>query len=56
LPARGEHGVSGLNHGHFERYLTDGPDGVAPATALKIERLMRASERQRGVPLMMEVE
>jgi NAD+ synthase len=56
LPAGGERGESGLTHGDFERYLTDGPDGVAPATALKIERLMRASERQRGAPLMMEVE
>lgn len=51
-----DYGAIGLTHGDLERYLADGPDGVAPATALKIERLMRASERRRGAPLMMELE
>jgi NAD+ synthase len=44
----------GLAHRDLERYLADGPDGVAPAAALKIERLMRAAERRGGPPLMME--
>ena len=51
-----DYGATGLTHGDLERYLADGPDGVAPATALKIERLMRAGERRRGPPLMMEPE
>jgi NAD+ synthase len=38
----------GLTHQHLERYLADGPDAVAPAVALKIERLMRESERKRA--------
>ena len=45
-----DYGATGLTHGDLERYLADGPDGVAPATALKIERLMRAGERRRGAP------
>ena len=32
----------------LERYQADGPDGVAPAVALRIERLMRESERKRA--------
>src|SRR5688500_6540303 len=57
-PSTGEldYSATGLTHADLERYLADGPDGVAPATALKIERLMRASERRRGAPLMMEGE
>lgn len=46
-------GDGGLAHRDLERYLADGPDGVAPAAALKIERLMRAAERRGGPPLMM---
>lgn len=45
--------VTGLTHADLERYLADGPDGVAPAVALKIERLMRASERRGAAPQMM---
>lgn len=57
-PSTGEadYSATGLTHADLERYLADGPDGVAPATALKIERLMRASERRRGAALMMELE
>ena len=47
---------AGLAHRDLERYFTDGPDGVAPAAALKIERLMRAAERRSGPPLMMDRE
>ena len=38
----------GLTHHDLERYVADGPDGVAPAVALKAERLMRESERKRA--------
>jgi NAD+ synthase len=40
----------GFSYSDLERYLTDGPDAVAPALALKIERLMRASEHKRAMP------
>ena len=48
--------VTGLTNADLERYLADGPDGVAPAVALRIERLMRASERRGGAPQMMVIE
>jgi NAD+ synthase len=48
--------VMGLTNADLERYLADGPDGVAPAVALKIERLMRASERRGAAPQMMAIE
>jgi NAD+ synthase len=38
----------GVNHQDLERYQAAGPDGVAPAVALRIERLMRESERKRA--------
>lgn len=47
---------TGLTNADLERYLADGPDGVAPAVALRIERLMRASERRGAVPLTMASE
>jgi NAD+ synthase len=34
----------------LERYLKDGAEGVAPALAMKIERLVRASEHKRRLP------
>ena len=48
--------VTGLTNADLERYLADGPDGVAPAVALRIERLMRASERRGAAPLTMVAE
>ena len=39
---------AGLTHQDLERYVADGPDGVAPAVALKAERLMRESDRKRA--------
>jgi NAD+ synthase len=44
---------TGLTNADLERYLADGPDGVAPAVALRIERLMRGSERRGAAPLTM---
>jgi NAD+ synthase len=37
-----------VNHQDLERYQAAGPDGVAPAVALRIERLMRESDRKRA--------
>ena len=41
-------GGLGFTPENLEEYLADGPDAVAPAVALKIERLMRHSERKRA--------
>jgi NAD+ synthase len=42
----------GFSYADLERYLARGPDGVAPALAMRIERLVRASEHKRSVPPM----
>jgi NAD+ synthase len=39
---------AGVNPQDLERYQAAGPDGVAPAMALRIERLMRESDRKRA--------
>jgi NAD+ synthase len=44
----------GFSYGDLERYLTDGPDGVAPALAMRIERLIRSTEHKRVQALMPE--
>src|SRR5438445_6748988 len=36
----------GFTYDELERYLTDGAQGLAPALAMKIERLVRASEHK----------
>ena len=38
----------GFTYADLERYLTDGPESVAPAIAMKIERLARASDHKRA--------
>ena len=40
--------AAGFTHLDLERYLADGPDAVAPATALRIERMIRESGRVRA--------
>ena len=42
----------GFSYSDLERYLVDGPDAVAPALAMRIERLMRATEHKRGQSLV----
>jgi NAD+ synthase len=42
----------GFSYSDLERYLTDGPDAVAPALAMRIERLMRSTEHKRLQALM----
>lgn len=39
----------GFTYADLERYLVDGPDTVAPALAMRIERLIRASEHKRAL-------
>jgi NAD+ synthase len=40
----------GFTYEELERYLNDGAHGLAPALAMKIERLVRASEHKRHMP------
>jgi NH3-dependent NAD+ synthetase len=40
----------GFTYAELERYLAEGPMGVAPALAMKIERLVRSSEHKREMP------
>ena len=40
----------GFSYAHLERYLDEGPQGVSPALAMRIERLIRGSEHKRALP------
>jgi NAD+ synthase len=40
----------GFSYADLERYLTDGPEGVSPALALRLERMIRATEHKRDLP------
>jgi len=40
----------GFTYAELERYLGGGPHAVAPALAMKIERLVRASDHKRELP------
>jgi NAD+ synthase len=40
----------GFTYGDLERHLEEGPQGVPPALAMKIERLTRSSEHKRVLP------
>jgi NAD+ synthase len=41
----------GFSYAELERYLANGPDGVSPALAMRIERLLRTSEHRRALAL-----
>jgi NAD+ synthase len=45
-----DEGEMGFTYAELEDYLLRGPDAVSPATAMKIERLVRASEHKRRLP------
>jgi NAD+ synthase len=47
-----DEGEMGFSYADLEAYLDHGADAVAPAAALRIERLMRASEHKRALPPM----
>ena len=40
----------GFRYADLERYLADGPEGVPPAFALRLERLIRLTEHKRTLP------
>jgi len=44
----------GFSYAELERYLSNGPEGVSPALAMRIDRLTRASEHKRVLPPMPE--
>lgn len=47
-----DEGEMGFTYADLERYLEEGPQTVAPALAMRIERLIRASEHKRTMPPM----
>jgi NAD+ synthase len=47
-----DEGEMGFSYADLESYLTQGPATVAPAVALRIERLERASDHKRALPPM----
>ena len=53
-PGQTDEDEIGFSYSDLERYLTDGPDAVAPALAMRIERLMRSTEHKRAQALMPE--
>lgn len=42
-----DEGEMGFSYAELERYLTEGPETVPPALAMRIERLVRSSEHKR---------
>ena len=40
----------GISYADLDRYLVEGPPGAAPALAMRIERLARASDHKRELP------
>jgi NAD+ synthase len=42
----------GFSYSDLERYLSDGPQAVAPALAMRIERLVRKTEHKRAHAVM----
>jgi len=40
----------GFRYSDLEAYLTEGPEGVSPALALRLERMIRATEHKRALP------
>ena len=45
----------GFSYVELERYLEEGPESVAPAIALRIDRLRRGSDHKREMPPIPEV-
>lgn len=49
-PGQTDEAELGFTYSDLERYVISGPDRVAPALAMRIERLMRASDHKRALP------
>ena len=53
-PGQTDEEEMGVSYSDLERYLTNGPEGVSPAVALRLERLIRLTEHKRALPPAME--
>jgi NAD+ synthase len=51
-PGQNDEREIGFSYSELDRYLSRGPDGVAPALAMRIERLVRLTEHKRAAPAM----
>jgi NAD+ synthase len=40
----------GFSYADLDKYLSEGPEGVSPALALRLERTIRATEHKRALP------
>jgi NAD+ synthase len=49
-PGQTDEDDMGFSYAQLERYLEEGPQGVPPATALRIERLVRRTDHKRALP------
>jgi NAD+ synthase len=49
-PGQTDEAEIGFTYADLENYLTEGPEAVAPALAMRIERLVRATEHKRTMP------
>jgi NAD+ synthase len=48
-PGQTDEEEMGVSYPDLERYLTNGPEGVSPALALRLERLIRRTEHKRAL-------
>jgi NAD+ synthase len=51
-PGQTDEAELGFSYADLERYLTTGPEGVSPALALRLERMIRSTEHKRSLPPM----
>ena len=49
-PGQTDEAEMGFTYADLERYLTHGPEGVSPALALRLERIIRSTEHKRALP------
>lgn len=49
-PGQTDEGEMGVSYADLDAYLEHGPQAVAPAVAMRIERLARTSEHKRALP------
>jgi NAD+ synthase len=55
-PGQTDEEEMGFSYADLERYLEEGPQGVSPALAMRIERLTRSSDHKRQLPAMPDPE
>jgi NAD+ synthase len=53
-PGQNDEQEIGFSYADLERYLEEGPQGISPALAMRIERLTRSTEHKRQLPPMPE--